>query len=116
MTQLPSAPLKFEELASQHPKEAALLQTVVTQAVKDVEHHLGDLPGEKKAQLAQDQAIDMLRKVYAGADMWFGFNPAVDFLVVECLIPLIPKAIDGVVKMFNGTGVFAPSGQTEGVQ
>lgn len=104
-------PQSFTELAKSNPKEAALLQTVVTAAVKNVEHHLGDLPAEEKKKKAEAEAIDMLRKVYDGVDLFFNLHPAVDFLAKECLIPLIPGAIDGIVALFNKTGEFDHSAQ-----
>ena len=102
---------KFQELAAQKPEAAALLQTVVTTAVQDVEHHHGDLPGAEKKRLAEQQAIELLQKAYDVADLWFGFPSLADYVAKELLIPLIPAAIDGIVQMFNGTGFFTHQAQ-----
>jgi hypothetical protein len=106
MTEQTQAPQNFQDLQARFPAEAALLQTVVTTAVKEVEHHMADLPGDKKKELAEQQAIELLQKVYDGVDMWLDFKPYEDFLAKECLIPLIPKAIDGIVALFNQIGTF----------
>lgn len=103
--------IKFQELAAEKPEAAALLQTVVTTAVQDVEHHFADLPGIEKKKLAEQQAIELLQKAYDVADIWFGFPSLVDYAAKELLIPLIPAAIDGIVRMFNGTGLFTHNAQ-----
>lgn len=97
----------FEELQQSFPKEAQLLQTLVTKSVSDVEHHFADLEGIKKAELATEQSVELLQKTYDGIDLFANFPAPVDYLVKEVLIPLIPGMVDEIVALFNKTEVFA---------
>jgi hypothetical protein len=78
-----SNPKDLNSLRYESPKSADLLSTIVAAATKDIENQLGDLPSDEKKKLAEQQTIDLLRKVYNGADMVFNFHPAADFLVLE---------------------------------
>lgn len=96
----------FAAFTAAHPAEAALLQSAVTTSVQAVEKDgAGKTSDEKKAE-AEALVIEVLRKTYQGADLFLNLHPGVDYIALELLIPLIPKAIDGVVKWLNDIGVF----------
>ena len=94
----------YAAFAAAHPAEAALLQTAVTTAVQQVEQP--GISGHEKKARAEALTIEILTRVYDGADLFLNLHPAVDFIAKDFLIPLIPKAIDGIVALFNSTGVF----------
>jgi hypothetical protein len=108
----PSAPIQqlhaadYSKFAAAHPSEAALLQTAVTHAVQTIEHGAAGVNGAEKKARAEALVIEILNRVYDGADMFLNLHPGVDFIAKELLIPYIPKAIDGIVALFNGVGVF----------
>lgn len=97
----------FQDIAKQVPEATALLQTLTTQAVIETEITMQDSTGEEKKKAAEEKVVKVLQQVYGAADLWFGFPAIVDKLAIDVLIPLIPGAIDGIVRMFNGTGIFS---------
>lgn len=109
MTQETQLPQDYEQLQQQYPKEAQILQTVVTRSVLDVEHHNGDLPGAQKAKMAEEQAVDLLNKALDGASLALPIDPGVKALL-RCLIPLIPGLINGTVELFHQIGEFVKGG------
>ena len=96
---------KFAQLSQQDPRLAAVIQTAATTAVRDTENALGDLPGEKKHELARDAALDALAKLLVASSPVFGaYAPMV--AAGAGLIPYIDDAIIGVVEWFNFLGDF----------
>ena len=120
-------PTKIEtlaELEQEHPELASIVKTVATVSAQNVEKHMGDLPGERKKELAQQEAEsilnqlfdpqteeekakarELLKNVYHFADFVFDLPPVVD-KGAELLIPLLPEAFDWVVTFLNGIGQF----------
>lgn len=96
----------FSEFNLKYPQASAALQSLATAAVVEVEHHLGDSSGRDKSELARRHVIEMLRKSYDAADVFFDFPGPVDQLVKEVAIPLLPGLIDWVVGLFNSNGQF----------
>jgi hypothetical protein len=94
----------YAAFAAAHPAEASLLQTAVATAVQQVEQD--QLSGPEKKAAAEKLTLEILNRVYDGVDLFLNLHPAVDFIAKDFLIPLIPKAIDGIVALFNQTGIF----------
>ena len=95
----------WAQFAAQDPRLAALIQTQATKSVLDTEHHLGDLDGTKKLELATNQTVEGIQNVIRAGSPFFGsYAPAA--LAVAELLPHIVNAIKGIVDWFNATGDF----------
>lgn len=103
---------KWAKFASASPREAALVQSFVTKAVMETEHHLGDLPGEEKKELAAKAALESIQKLIKAGSPFFGaYAPLIS--IAADLLPFIYDAIDGIVDWLYETGDFQH--QAEGV-
>ena len=115
----------ISDLEQSQPELASLLKTVATVTAQNVERTMGDLPGPKKAELAQVEAEDMLnqlfkpqteeekiksrellKNVYHLGEFAFGDQPGAIDMAEDTLIYLLPEAYNWVCGLLNGLGQF----------
>lgn len=100
--------LEIFDFLKAEPQRALAIQTFATSAAKDMEHHMADLPGEKKKELVTQQILDYIavgRLIYDGVDLFANIPGPLDTYIKD---QVIPWAVEMAVKALNDSGIFTP--------